>query len=320
MQPRHRCNRPFGRGHGNALIGARPMIDRILTPAVIDEIRAHGPLKDLRVLPIALALDPPEGVDVERLCIDLLLHPDPWVRGNAAQALGHLARLLRTLKQEGRIRRALKALLHDEDVLVCGRAADAISDMEIFLGWHFDQRDPEPRPRVPRSVATTACYRLYLLFDEESHILVERGAAQEDGFAPDPRGLAHGFEWRLPGFSLTEALSPATQALEDLWALRYPATWANEANRFENVALVRATLANSDRVHRYHDWVELRARAYFVTSRTDAGYSPAPGVEHRWLSPQAFMSEERVGAHDRYMLALFNDYALQNMGSGGALI
>ena len=127
------------------------MIDRELTPEVIDDILALGPIDDLRVLPIALSMDPPDDVDVEGICRDLAFHKDAWVRGNALTAFGHLARVLRKLEKQGRIKQILEAALSDEEPTVCGKAADAISDIETFLGWSFGTREPAPRPRVPRS-------------------------------------------------------------------------------------------------------------------------------------------------------------------------
>lgn len=285
------------------------MIDRKLTPQVIDDILALGPIDDLRVLPIALSMDPPEGLDVERICLDLAFHKDAWVRGNALTAFGHLARVLRKLDHEGRIKKILEASLRDEEPKVCGKAGDAISDIEMFLGWSFRHSEPDPRPRVPRAISTTACYRIYLLVDEDSNILVERSAASgTDRFEPDPRGLAHGFEWRLPGFSLTEPLPSAAQILEEQWAMRYSKVWANESNRFEGVTVVRTNLSGDARIHRYHDWVELRCRAYFLLERARNPYTPADGIEHRWLATGEFMSGEPVGAHDRYVYALFGAF------------
>ncbi|HEY8603742.1 hypothetical protein [Tsuneonella suprasediminis] len=296
------------------------MIERELTPQVIDDILTLGPIDDLRVLPIALSMDPPQGVDVERICRDLAFHKDPWVRGNALTAFGHLARVLRKLDKQGRIKQILEAALSDEEAIVCSRAGDAISDIETFLGWQFQKKDPEPQPRVPRTIFTRACYRIYLLIDEESHILVERAIPSSTDFAPDPRGLSSGHEWRLPGFSLTDPLSQSAQSLEEHWAMRYPKVWANESNRFDEVAVVRTTLSGEEQIHRWHDWIELRCRACFLMERTDNPYTPADGVEHRWLTTREFMSGEPVGAHDRYVVALFNNYALQEMGAGSAFI
>lgn len=296
------------------------MIARDLGPEVIDDILEHGPIDDLRLLPIALSMDPPEGVDVERICLNLAFHKDGWVRANALTAFGHLARVLRKLDHQGRIKQIVQAALRDEDANVCAKAGDAIADIKHFLGWSFQDSTPAPHPRVPRSLSTTACYRLYLLVDEASHILVERSASSADGFAPDPRGLAQGSDWRLPGFSLTDALSDAAQTLEALWAMRHAKIWANESNRFEEIAVVRANIAGKARVHRYGDWVELRCRAYFVSGRTDHPYAPAEGVDHRWISPAELMSDAPMSAHDRYMLALFNDYAAREMGSGAPFI
>lgn len=292
------------------------MIDRKLTPEAIEDIRALGPIKDLRVLPIALSMDPPDGVDVEQICIDLIGHPDAWVRGNAAVGLGHLARVLRRLNHDGRIKRDLDALLHDEEPIVSGRAADAISDIRNFLGWNFRNTEPKPSPRVPRVISTSACYRVYLLVDEESNVLVERSAPADEGFGPDPRGLAHDFEWRLPGFSLTEPLSESAQALEEAWAMRYPKVWLNDSNRFEEVAVVRTNLSGEAKVHRYYDWVELRCRAYLLSARADNPWIPGEGIEQRWLAAGEFMVEASVGAHDRYVAALFDSYFLSETGTG----
>lgn len=291
------------------------MIERELTPQVIDDILALGPIDDLRVLPIALSMDPPDGVDVERICLELAFHKDAWVRGNTLTAFGHLARVLRKLDHEGRIKQILEASLRDEERIVSGRAGDAISDIEIFLGWSFPNKEPDPRPRVPRDISTAACYRIYLLVDEESHILVERAATLSNDFAPDPRGLSFGHEWRLPGFSLTAPLSDAAQELEDRWAMRYPKVWANESNRFEEVAVVRTNIACDAKTHRHHDWVELRCRAYFFFDRKDNPWIPAEDVEQRWITASEFMTHYSVGAHDRYMLALFDSFYQAESGT-----
>jgi hypothetical protein len=296
------------------------VIERELTPDVIDDIRANGPIDDLRVLPIALSMDPPEGVDVERICLDLIEHPDAWVRGNAATGLGHLARVLRRLDHEGRIKRDLQMLLRDEEPLVCGRASDAISDIEIFLGWNFRNSEPDPRLRVPRAISTTACYRVYLLVDEESNILVERAIAPgqiapRGDFAPDPRGLSFGYEWRLPGFSLTRPLSDEAQALEESWAMRYPKVWVNESNRFEEAAVVRTPTLSGNHEDKHGDWLEIRCRAYFLWDRKDNPWPPAAGIEQRWLTAENVMTGYPVGAQDRYALALFNRFYAHQTGA-----
>lgn len=114
------------------------------TQAAIEAVLRHGPLDDLRWLPIGLSLDPPEGVDVQSLCLRLSEHADIWVRGNAFTALGHLARVTGDLDPE-RVKPVLMAGLRDESGRVRGCAADAISDIRIFLGWKF----PHTRPRAP---------------------------------------------------------------------------------------------------------------------------------------------------------------------------
>jgi len=68
-----------------------PVIDRDLPPGAVADIFAHGALDDLRRLPIMLSMDPPEGMDVGRICLELSSYADIHVRGSAAFAFGHLA-------------------------------------------------------------------------------------------------------------------------------------------------------------------------------------------------------------------------------------
>lgn len=111
------------------------------TPEAIEQVVRHGPLDDLRWLPVGLSLDPPEGVDVQGLCLRLSRHCDPWVRGNALMAFGHLARVTGELDPE-RVKPVLQEGLKDESGLVSSRAADAISDIRIYLGWKFRHTRP----------------------------------------------------------------------------------------------------------------------------------------------------------------------------------
>lgn len=120
------------------------MRDTPQTPEAIEQVVRHGPLDDLRWLPVGLSLDPPEGVDVQSLCLRLSQHGDPWVRGNALTSLGHLARVTGELDPE-RVKPLLQDGLKDESDIVSSRAADAISDIRIYLGRKFSHARPRAR-------------------------------------------------------------------------------------------------------------------------------------------------------------------------------
>lgn len=79
---------------------------------------------------IRLALNDPNGRWVEGVALDLLESDDPDVRGAAATALGHIARI----HGEISIDRVLPALRHlVKDPQTAGRAGEALSDIEIFI-------------------------------------------------------------------------------------------------------------------------------------------------------------------------------------------
>ncbi|MEE2690243.1 MAG: hypothetical protein VX640_01765 [Pseudomonadota bacterium] len=269
-------------------------------------------LEYLQTLPIALSLDPPDDVDVEAVCVALSAHSDTYVRGNAILGFGHLSRTLRVL-DEATVKPIVEAALHDPARFVRGQADAAADDIEHFLGWKIDRARPRVLPPGPREIRTAAVYRVYLIMDEDSNILVERddlpgAVAPSDRFAPDPRGLSFGYEWRLPGFSLMRPLPPRAQTLEALWEERRKKVWVNESSEFDESAVVRALTLQGAPDHKYLDWLEIRCRAYLLGARGDSPWAPEDGVVQRWLSAEQFMEGFPVGAHDRYVYALFGAF------------
>lgn len=271
----------------------------------------YTPLEYLALLPVDFSMNPPEDVNVESVCVALSTHPDAFVRGNAMIGFGHLARVTRKLNKT-LVKPILEAALHDKEPSVRGKADDAMDDIEHFLGWKFRRTELPAMPPAPRYIRTTAAYRVYIVMDEESNILVERHdlpgvVAPSDKFAPDPRGLSHGYEWRLPGFSLMREISPKAQRLDELWNVRRRKVWLNESNTFDESAIVRSlTLAGADD-HAYLDWLEIKCRAY-LCDRDDNLWPPEEGINQRWLTAQEFMESYPVGAHDRYVHALFGAF------------
>lgn len=272
------------------------MIDRKLTPDTIQDIIRHGPPDDLRVLPIALSMDPPDDIDVESICLRLAQHPDPFVRGNAVLGLGHLARVLGKLDPE-RVKPVLRAALDDAEPWVRGHAASAISDVGIFLGWKFRRTHPRTLPEGPYPVTVVAAYRTLILIDDEGQVLVERGGA-------DPRGLSAKDDWRLPAFSLTRPRSPRAEATEALWERRRG--WRDPTTIFQERLVVRAPYGPGAEDNGVLEWVQLSLQAI------EAGPAESPwpaegGEAQAWLSYADLMTEASFGAHDRYALALFDE-------------
>jgi hypothetical protein len=80
---------------------------------------------------ISAALHESDRRFVESKIVTFLQHQDPWVRGAAAIAAGHVVRIHRMLAPD-QIIPLLHALL--EDPLTSGKAQDALGDIKMFLG------------------------------------------------------------------------------------------------------------------------------------------------------------------------------------------
>ena len=79
---------------------------------------------------IAAALHDPDRLYVESLIMKFLDHGNPWVRGAALIAAGHVARIHRALSTE-HIVPVIEKLLDDREVQ--GKAQDALSDIRMFV-------------------------------------------------------------------------------------------------------------------------------------------------------------------------------------------
>ena len=79
---------------------------------------------------IAAALHDNDRFYVESLIVELLRHPDPWVRGVSAMAAGHVARSHRALSMD-RIVPMISELLADPRTR--GNAQDALDDVTMFV-------------------------------------------------------------------------------------------------------------------------------------------------------------------------------------------
>ena len=75
------------------------------------------------------ALHHPDRAYVETLVVQFIGHSDPWVRGVAALAAGHVARVHRQLSRE--IVPLIEGLL--SDTRTSGKAQDALDDIGIFV-------------------------------------------------------------------------------------------------------------------------------------------------------------------------------------------
>lgn|SRR5574341_993735 len=68
-------------------------------------------------------------------CLKFARSDNSFVRGVAATALAHIARIHGTI-DEDEVLPVLRELLHDKDPETRGKAQDALSDFSTFLGWN----------------------------------------------------------------------------------------------------------------------------------------------------------------------------------------
>ena len=81
---------------------------------------------------IAAALNESDRLYVESQIVNFLAHPDPFVRGIAALAAGHVARIHRSLTVD-RIVPLIKQLLDDANPQTRDTAQNALDDIQMFL-------------------------------------------------------------------------------------------------------------------------------------------------------------------------------------------
>lgn len=109
---------------------------KYITPSTITRAQAEAQFATGRQLEIIDALarityNDPDWRWAQDCCLRYAEHPDPGVRGVAANCIGDLARIHKCLDLD-RVFPVLKKLLSDENVV--GRVEDALDDIRIFMG------------------------------------------------------------------------------------------------------------------------------------------------------------------------------------------
>jgi hypothetical protein len=80
---------------------------------------------------VGVVFTDPDWQWLQDKCLALLRHHDVIVRGAALTSLGHIARIHGALDR-GKVEPEIKRLVDDPDL--GGRALDALSDIDVFLG------------------------------------------------------------------------------------------------------------------------------------------------------------------------------------------
>ena len=99
----------------------------------VEAVIARDLPEELRHVPVAVSMDPPDCSWSESICLRLAEHQNFNVRGNAVLALGHLARACGSLTLD-RVLPIVSAALGDQDEYVRGQAYNAASDIYVYLG------------------------------------------------------------------------------------------------------------------------------------------------------------------------------------------
>ncbi len=168
----------------------------------------------------------------------------------------------------------------------------------------------------PRDFKTAFAARVYLISDEDIRFLFERAIPGGDctpprDFAPDPLGLAHADQWRLPAFSLNRPLSEDEEAMDAAWDADFKKTCITEASYYYESLLVQTVTSTAE--HPILSWVELRARCYVAWRPNELPLNPAPGVERRFFTMDELMSDaHNISSHSRYIFLRLNDFMSQH--------
>jgi hypothetical protein len=103
--------------------------------ATIETILATGSIYDLAQLSIAIGENCPDWKYAQDVCLRLAEHANDNVRANACLGLGYIARTQRRLEQH-----LVKPIVLRElrcQTVFRGKIADAIEDINFFLGWRL---------------------------------------------------------------------------------------------------------------------------------------------------------------------------------------
>ena len=106
------------------------------TRADVERVIAADDPAELAYAPVVVSMDPPDAAWAADVCCRRSAHPDEWVRGAAILGFGHLARTTGKL-DEAVVMPIVKAAMTDPSPVVVGRAEDAVSDLQHWLGWRF---------------------------------------------------------------------------------------------------------------------------------------------------------------------------------------
>lgn len=90
---------------------------------------AHN-LEEICSTLVRVAFYEPDYEWAQDRCLEFCEHFDDEVKGVAVTCLGHIARIHRRLDME-KVKPVLDTLMRDP--IIAGRAADALSDIEIFI-------------------------------------------------------------------------------------------------------------------------------------------------------------------------------------------
>jgi hypothetical protein len=124
-----------------------------ITAGAADAAIHSGDAREIGRALLRLALHGPDWRLAETRALQHLTHPDVWVRRNAATALGHVARLTRTLDVDSVVP-ALTMLLTDPEV--SGYADASLDDIEVYLGVRRRRPARAPSIRTPERDAVRA--------------------------------------------------------------------------------------------------------------------------------------------------------------------
>jgi len=106
--------------------------------AKIEKALANNNPDELLYIVLSVALYSDDFEYAENFCIQLSNHEHFNVRGNAIQALGHIARIHGKLN-ENKIKPIIERALKDKNKVVRGNAIDAKDDTKQFLDWKFSK-------------------------------------------------------------------------------------------------------------------------------------------------------------------------------------
>ncbi len=104
----------------------------------IEKALADNNANELLLMVLSVALYSDDFEYAENFCIQLSNHEHFNVRGNAIQALGHIARIHGKLN-ENKIKPIIEKALKDKNKVVRGNAIDAKDDTKQFLDWKFSK-------------------------------------------------------------------------------------------------------------------------------------------------------------------------------------